>query len=77
LKQTGVKATDPLALELLPGEAFGGAYKKGDAFLTSAPEATKHLSKMELSILSSHLSSRAKSLRHDAGLLKRFGSVLS
>jgi hypothetical protein len=77
LKQTRVKITDPLALELLPAEAFGGAYKKGETFLTSASEAVKHLSKMEVSILSSHLNSCAESLRHNAGLLERFGSILS
>ena len=76
LKQARMKITDATALELLPGETFGGDYKKGDTFLISAFEALKHLSKTEISILSSHLNSCAESLRHNAGLLERFGSVL-
>jgi hypothetical protein len=72
-----MKLTDAMALEFLPGEAFGGAYKKGDTFLTSASEALKQLSKMEPSFLASHLNGCAEFLRHNAGLLERFGSVLS
>jgi hypothetical protein len=77
LQQARLKLTDGKALALLPGEAFGGAYKKGDTFLTSASEALKQLSKTEQTFLASHLNSCSESLRRNAGLVDRFGSVLS
>jgi hypothetical protein len=77
LKQTGTKITDAVALERLPGEAFGGAYRKGDTFLTNASEALKSLPSIEASLISSHLQTHAAPLRRDPYLAERFGPTLA
>jgi nucleotidyltransferase AbiEii toxin of type IV toxin-antitoxin system len=77
LKQTATKITNARALEQLPGEAFGGVYRKGDKFTVSASEALKGLSAMEVSLLAAHVQSCAGRLRSNPELLERFGSVLS
>lgn len=77
LKQTATKITDARAIERLPGEGFGGAYRKGDKFTASASEALKGLSAMEVSLLAAHLQTYAERLRPNPELLERFGFVLS
>ena len=77
LKQTRIKITEPLALERIPAESFGGAFRKGDTFTISASEALKKLTPMEVSLLVSHLNGCAQALRNDRDLADRFGSVLS
>jgi nucleotidyltransferase AbiEii toxin of type IV toxin-antitoxin system len=74
---TRSKITTPLAVELIPAEAFGGAIKKGDTFITSSSEALKKLGAAEKSLLSSHLSTCAERLRRDKDFAERLGSVLS
>jgi hypothetical protein len=76
LKQAGLKITDPLALELIPGEAFGIALRNHGTFITSSAEAAPKISAAEKSLLSSHLSSRAETLGRDLGFRERFASVL-
>ena len=77
LKQTATKITDAQAVDRLPGEAFGGAYRKGDKFTTSASEALKRLNAMEVLLLAAHLQTCAGPLRANSELLERFGSILS
>ena len=77
LKQTNTKISDVTAVERLPGEAFGGAYRKGDTFLTSASEALKNLTAIEIDLVGSHLEACATLLSHDPDLVKHFGMVLA
>jgi hypothetical protein len=77
LKQTNTKISDVAAVERLPGEAFGGAYRKGDTFLTSASEALKNLTSIEIELVRSHLETCATLLSHDPDLVKHFGMVLA
>ncbi len=77
LQQTRIKITDPLAVELIPGEAFGGAFRKGDTFITSSSEAVKKLGDAERFLLSSHLSSCAGRLRSNGDFAERFATILS
>jgi hypothetical protein len=76
LKQTRTKISDVTALECLPVEAFGGAYRKGDKFLTSASEAMRNLTSMQMNLIGSHLRACAVSLRLDSDLVERFGAAL-
>jgi hypothetical protein len=77
LKQTSTKISDVVAVERLPGEAFGGAYRRGDTFLTSASEALKNLTSVEIELIGSHLKTCATPLRQDPNLVERFGVVLA
>ena len=77
LKQTATKITDARALGQLPGEAFGGAYQRGDKSTASASEALKGLSATEVSLLAAHLQICAGRLQSNPQLLERFGFVLS
>lgn len=68
LKQTATKITDARALERLPAEAFGGAYRKGDQSTASASEALKELSAMEVFLITAHLQTCAGRLQSDPEL---------
>jgi hypothetical protein len=76
LKRTNTKISGVAAVERLPGEAFGGAYRKGDTFLTSASEALKNLTPIETELVAAHLETCATPLRQDPDLVQRFGVVL-
>ncbi len=77
LNQTRTKISDVAAVERLPGEAFGGAYGRGDKFLTSSPEALKNLTSTEVELIAAHLEICAAPLRQDSDLVERFGAVLA
>jgi hypothetical protein len=77
LMQTSTQIMDARALERLPAEAFGGAFRKGDKFTMSASETLSRLSAIEVSLLAAHLQTRAGRLRSNPELVDRFGSMLS
>jgi Nucleotidyl transferase AbiEii toxin, Type IV TA system len=76
LQQTAIRITEAAALEHLPGEAFGGAYRKGDKLTTNASEALKKLSAVNVSLLTAHLQTCARGLRSHPELLEAFDSIL-
>lgn len=77
LQQTGTKINNPVALERLPAEAFGGAFRKGEQFLTNVSDALKVLNGIELSLLGRYLADCAIRLNEYRDLLQQFGLVLS
>jgi hypothetical protein len=76
LARSGIRITDPIAVERLPAEAFGGAYRPGHAFVTNASEALRKLSTIETDLLRSHLEAGARTLVNYPDLLERFSSVI-
>jgi len=77
LKQTRTKITAADAVERLPAEAFGGAYGRGENFLTSASEALKNLAPIEVGLIGSHLQICGAPLRQASDLVERFDTVLA
>jgi hypothetical protein len=77
LEQTRTKITAAEAVEHLPAEAFGGAYGRGERFLTSASEALKNLVPIEHALIVSHLQICGAPLRQASDLVERFDKVLA
>ena len=72
LEDARIPVVDALALQFLPGEAFGGAFSAGTLFITSASGATAKLSGVEQEILHSYLWSRTHILSSNARLRAKY-----
>ena len=64
------------ALLLLPGAAFGGAYKPGENFVTGASDAVRRITSAERGLLHARLRDYAKDLEKNDDLRKRFRYAL-
>ncbi len=76
LEQTCTGIGEATAIERLPGNAFGGAFAKGDRFTTNASEASKALSESELHLVSAQVQLFGDKLRNRPELAERFSHAL-
>ena len=76
LENARIRITQALALQFLPGAAFGGASSRGTILITSASEVIAKLSAVEQEILRAHLQSRAETLQANPELRSAFPHAL-
>jgi hypothetical protein len=77
LESARIPVTDALALQSLPGGAFGGAYKASDKFVTSASEPLQKLSDAQRDFLRSYLQWKVNPLRSTEQLRRQFPHTLN
>ncbi len=76
LEGARIPVTDTLALQSLPGGAFGGAYKPGLIFVMSASEPLRKVSAAQRPLLQSYLQWKVNVLRRNERLRRRFPHTL-
>lgn len=76
LENARIRIAEAIALQFLPGAAFGGAFSRGTVLITSASEAIAKLSAAEREILQAYLRSRAETLQGNPELRSKFPHAL-
>jgi Nucleotidyl transferase AbiEii toxin, Type IV TA system len=77
LTNSGVSVNSDVAIQFFPGEVFGGAYRRGQVFPTSAPEEMQKLGKGEKALLVGNWKIRSAVLLHDEEFRARFGRIIA
>ncbi len=75
LMNAGVPVSSEQAIQFFPGEVFGGAYRRGDVFKTSAYEEVRKLSTGEQTLMAGYWRIRSTALLNDEGFKVRFGVI--
>lgn len=76
LENTGMSIYSRDALRFLPTSVFGGAFNRGDKFVVSTGEILEQLTEPELMLARQHLLARAKQLKDNDELTKRYARAL-
>lgn len=76
LKDAGVKVSSEQAIQLFPGEVFGGAYSRGQVFQTSAHQEFQKLGKAEAGLLAAYWQLRSPVLLSDREFTEQFGTIM-
>lgn len=76
LKDAGVKVSSGQAIQLFPGEVFGGAYSRGQVFQTSAHQEFQKLGKAEAGLLAAYWQLRSPVLLSDREFTEQFGTIM-
>jgi hypothetical protein len=76
LKNAGVKVISEQAIQLFPGEVFGGAYSRGQVFQTSAQQEFQKLGQAEAGLLAAYWQLRSPVLLSDREFTEQFGTIM-
>ena len=76
LMNAGVKVSSEQAIQFFPGEVFGGAYARGQAFQISAHQEFQKLGKAEAGLLAAYWQLRSPVLLSDREFTERFEAVM-
>jgi hypothetical protein len=77
LESARIPPADPVALQSLPGAAFGGAYASGATLVRNAGELIPKISDAERALLQEYLRVRIAELGANDGLRQKFPNTLS
>jgi hypothetical protein len=76
LLNAGVPVSSEQAIQFFPGEVFGGAYRRGEVFRTSAHEEVQKLSAGERNLLTHYWQIRSTTLFNNEDFKARFEAIL-
>ena len=76
LENAGVNVSSDQAIQLFPGEVFGGAYAKGQEFQISAHQESQKLGKAETGLLVAYWKLRSAVLLNDREFTAQFGKIM-
>ena len=76
LMNAGVKVSSEQAIRFFPGEVFGGAYARGQAFQISAHQEFQKLGKAEARLLAAYWQLRSPVLLSDREFTERFEAIM-
>jgi len=76
LMNAGVPVSSEQAIQFFPGEVFGGAYRRGEVFRTSAHEDVQKLGAGEKALLAGYWRIRSTPLFTDESFKARFQTIL-
>jgi Nucleotidyl transferase AbiEii toxin, Type IV TA system len=76
LENARIPIADPLALQLVYGGAFGGAYKPGATFVMSASEPLQKVPEAQRNLLHAYLQRKLQILRNSEELVVKFPHTL-
>ena len=76
LMNAGVKVSSEQAIQFFPGEVFGGAYARGQAFQTSAHPEFQKLGRAEAGLLAAYWQLRSPVLLSDREFTERFEAIM-
>jgi hypothetical protein len=76
LMNAGVKVSSEQAIQFFPGEVFGGAYARGQAFQTSAHQEFQKLGKAEAGLLAAYWQLRSPVLLSDREFMEQFRTIM-
>jgi hypothetical protein len=77
LANAGVPVSSEQAIQFFPGEVFGGAYHRGQAFQTSAHEEIQKLGKGERTLLTGYWKIKSAVLLNEATFKEQFGRIIA
>jgi len=76
LMDAGIKVSSEQAIQFFPGEVFGGAFARGQAFPISAHQEFQKLSNAEKGLLAGYWKQRSSVLLDDQEFKARFGKIM-
>jgi hypothetical protein len=77
LANAGIPVSSDQAIEFFPGEVFGGAYRPGQVFQTSAHEEVQKLGKGERVLLTGYWKIKNAALLNDETFKEQFGRIIA
>jgi len=76
LANAGTAVSSEQAIQFFPGEVFGGAFARGEAFPISAQQEFQKLSNAEKGLLVDYWKQRSSVLLDDQEFKARFGQIM-